>query len=171
MTGGGCGNIPIQTDTTIAYLRLKRQAGADILQVFDSWAGILSPAQYREFALPYLRQIRTALADDLLILFARGAAHAWPALAEMGANVVGLDWNITAPAARQLLGPEQVVQGNLDPCALYAQEADIQHLTTTMLNDFGGHQIANLGHGVYPDTPLDNVRCFVETVKNYRYSS
>ncbi len=157
------------TNTTIAYLRRKRAAGADILQVFDSWAGILSPAQYREFALPCLRKIRTALSDELLIFFARGATHSWPALAEMGADVVGLDWNITAPDARKLLGADQAVQGNLDPCALYAQKSEIQKLTLQMLKDFGGRQIANLGHGVYPDTPLENVRTFVEIVKSYRY--
>ncbi len=159
------------TQTTIAYLKEKIKNGADIVQLFDSWGGILSPQMYQEFALPYLRQIHDAITEVPRIVFARGAMTAWPQFAEFGADVIGLDWNIRAKDARKLLGAAQVVQGNLDPCALYGPAEHITSLTTQMLDDFGGHQIANLGHGVYPDTPLENVRHFVETVKNYRYKN
>lgn len=159
------------TTTTIAYLKGKINAGVNIIQLFDSWASLLSPAQYQEFALPYLLQISEEIQSVPKIVFARGAAHSWPAFSTPNIQVIGLDWSVTAKNARKLLGAEQVVQGNLDPCALYSQDTDIQKLTETMLNDFGGHHITNLGHGVYPDTPLENVRCFVETVKKYRYSS
>ena len=157
------------TESTIAYLHTKIAAGVDLVQVFDSWAGLLSPSQYQEFALPYMERICRSIDQVPKIVFARGAQHTWPAFKNINADVIGLDWTIRAKDARKLLGAEQVVQGNIDPCILYAQAADIQENTIKMLKDFGGHHIANLGHGVYPDTPLDNVRVFVDTVKNFSY--
>ncbi|MFN0217133.1 MAG: uroporphyrinogen decarboxylase [Saprospiraceae bacterium] len=155
------------TDTTIAYLRGQVAAGADLLQVFDSWAGELPPEHYRSFALPYLRQICESVPEVPKTVFAKGAWFALEELAELPCQVLGLDWNISPKFARQKTGNSKVLQGNLDPCSLYADTKTIEKETIAMLRAFGGNHIANLGHGVYPDTPLDGVRAFVETVKMY----
>lgn len=154
------------TEATIAYLKQKIAAGVHVVQVFDSWASILAPAQYREFSLPYLRQICEAIDEVPVTVFAKGA---WSTLREQGdlpCATLGLDWQTTPEHARALVGTEKVLQGNLDPCQLYAAPAQVRAATQTMLDRFGGHRhIANLGHGVYPDTPLDSVRAFVHTVQ------
>ena len=159
------------TTTTIAYLKQQIEAGANLVQLFDSWAGVLGPATFETFALPYLTRIAQAIEAVPVTLFAKGAWHALPALANTACQVVGVDWTHTPQQIRELLGPQQVIQGNLDPCVLYANPNEIRQLTETMLQQFGGHHIANLGHGVYPDTPLDNVRVFVDTVKAFDYTT
>jgi uroporphyrinogen decarboxylase len=155
------------TDTTIAYLQQQVAAGADLLQLFDSWAGELTPTQYRSFAVPYLYQICAAIPEVPKTVFAKGAWFALEDLAELPCQVIGLDWNISPAFAKEKTGGKKVLQGNLDPCTLYSDTKTIEKETLLILGDFGGHHIANLGHGVYPDTPLDGVRAFVETVKNY----
>ncbi len=157
------------TDTTIAYLRGQVAAGADLLQLFDSWAGELPPAHYRTFALPYLHRICAALPGVPKTVFAKGAWFALEDLADLPCQVLGLDWNIAPEWARAATGGSKVLQGNLDPCALYGQVQSIETETIAMLQAFGGKHIVNLGHGVYPDTPLEGVRTFVETVKAFRY--
>ena len=146
-------------------------SGADLIQVFDSWAGALSPESFASFSLPYLQRIATAITEVPVTLFAKGAWYALPQLAQSDCQVVGLDWTQTPEEVRAQLGSKQVVQGNLDPCALYADADTIRSMTKKMLKGYGGHHIANLGHGVYPDTPLDNVRVFVDTVKAFDYAS
>lgn len=153
------------TDTTIAYLKHQVAAGADLLQLFDSWAGELPPAHYRAFAVPYLRQICAAIPEVPKTVFAKGAWFALEDLAELPCQVIGLDWNISPEYAKKATGGSKVLQGNLDPCNLYADAATIKKETKAMLQAFGGKHIANLGHGVYPDTPLDGVRVFVDTVR------
>lgn len=157
------------TTTTIAYLQEQVRCGADLIQVFDSWAGVLSPDSFYTFSLPYMKRIVDAIKDVPVTLFAKGAWYAGKEIAATGCNVVGLGWTQTPADVRASLGAKQVVQGNLDPCALYADAATIKSMTQTMLKGFGPHHIANLGHGVYPDTPLDSVKVFVETVKEFRY--
>ncbi len=159
------------TTTTIAYLQNQVKAGADLIQIFDSWAAVLTPQSFQTFSLPYLQRIVAALGDVPTTLFAKGAWHSLQKIAETNCNVVGLGWTKTPKEIRQILGSKQVVQGNLDSCALYADRATIGQLTKTMLEDFGQHHIANLGHGVYPDTPLDSVKVFVDTVKSFRYAT
>jgi uroporphyrinogen decarboxylase len=153
------------TDTTIAYLRGQVAHGADLVQLFDSWAGELPPAHYRAFALPYLQQICVAIPEVPKTVFAKGAWFALPELAELPCQVIGLDWNISPEQARSATGGKKVLQGNLDPCALYADTQTIEKETLAMIRAFDGQHIVNLGHGVYPDTPLDGVRAFVDTVK------
>ena len=154
------------TDGTIAYLRAQVRAGADLLQVFDSWAGLLSPGQYQTFALPYLDQIARALPEVPVTLFAKGAFFARAELGQLPCQVVGLDWTMDAAESRRLVGPDKTLQGNLDPCALFGSFDQIRQQTRRMLDDFGPRRhIANLGHGVYPDTDPDKVRCFVDAVK------
>lgn len=156
------------TDTTIAYLKLKVKSGVNLVQVFDSWAGILSPLQFRTFALPYLQQIASAIETVPVTVFAKGAWFAYQDLAELDCNVIGIDWN-TSPFYAKALLKDKICQGNLDPCQLYGQPKDVEAAALKMVQDFGHKHIANLGHGVYPDTPLDNVRVFVDTIKRYQY--
>ena len=157
------------TDTTIAYLKQKIKFGVNLVQIFDSWAGILSPQQYDVFALPYMQQIARSIEDTPVTVFAKGAWFAMEGLQKCDAQVIGLDWNIKPDLARKILGSQQVVQGNMDPCQLYGSIAEIESATRHMIQSFGSHHIVNLGHGVYPDTPLDGVKAFVNTVKNYQY--
>jgi uroporphyrinogen decarboxylase len=157
------------TDATIVYLQQKIAAGVDTVQLFDSWAGLLSPDSYRTFAVPYLRQIADALpADTPKIVFPKGAWFATPDFAESGFDVIGLDWTIAPQLARTQAG-NKVLQGNMDPCMLYADTKTIERETQKMLRAFGTKHIANLGHGVYPDTPLDGVKAFINTIKEFRY--
>jgi uroporphyrinogen decarboxylase len=157
------------TDTTIAYLRHQIAAGADLIQLFDSWAGELPPAHYKAFALPYLRQICEALPEVPKTIFAKGAWFALEEINDLPCQVIGLDWNIAPEFARNITGTNRVLQGNLDPCLLYASHKTIENETVAMIKAFKSHHIVNLGHGVYPDTPLDGVRAFVQTVKQFRY--
>ncbi len=157
------------TETIIAYLQNKVAAGVDAVQVFDSWAGVLSPGLYREFCIPYLKRICESPGDVPLILFAKDAWFAFDELARLPANALGMDWTMDPSWARSVAGPDRVLQGNLDPCTLYASPDTIETAARTMIRSFGQHHIANLGHGVYPDTPLAGVKAFVNTVKNFRY--
>lgn len=159
--------LQVITDSTIAYLKAQVAAGANLVQVFDSWAGILSPQQYERFSLPYLRQICDAINTVPVTIFAKGAYFARKAIGELSCSVVGLDWNMDIAESRALI-PHKTLQGNLDPCVLYASYDEIEKETRAMLEAYGDHPfIANLGHGVYPDTDPDKVRCFIDTVKAY----
>lgn len=155
------------TQSTINYLKAQVEAGADLIQVFDSWAGILSPEQYSEFSLRYISRICDAIPEVPKTVFAKGAFFAREEMNQVNCNVVGLDWNMGIAESRKLL-PGKVLQGNLDPCALYGSLADVKRETELMLRSFGAEKhIANLGHGLYPDTQVDNVKCFINTVKEY----
>lgn len=154
---------------TAAYLKGKISHGADLIQLFDSWAGVLPPAHYEAFALRYLKLIIDELGDAVPItVFAKDARHAIPSIGKLACNVVQLDW-IADPVLARSQVQGKVLQGNLDPVQLYAPLPEVERATLAMLDKFGPHHIANLGHGVYPDTPLDGVKTFVNTVKNYRY--
>ncbi|MEQ8703720.1 MAG: uroporphyrinogen decarboxylase [Phaeodactylibacter sp.] len=157
------------SETIIAYLKLKVQSGVQLVQIFDSWAGILSPEQYREFALPYIRAICEGITEVPVTVFSKGAWFVYEDLGQLDCQVIGLDWNTPPEVARQWVGDGKVLQGNLDPCQLYAAPEVIEKAAIKMLERFGRKHIANLGHGVYPDTPLEGVRAYVDTVKAYRY--
>lgn len=155
------------TDTTIAYLKAQAKHGADLVQIFDSWAGILSPDQYRKFSLPYIAQICDAINEVPVTVFAKGAFFARKEMSNLKCEVIGLDWNMDISESRRMI-PHKTLQGNLDPCVLYGSFKDIEKHTKKMIKNFGGQKyIANLGHGVYPDTDPDKVKCFIDTVKNY----
>lgn len=159
------------TDTTIAYLKAQVKAGADVIQIFDSWAGILSPSLYEEFSLRYIRQIVEALKADgvPVTVFAKGAFFALDGIAATGCRTVGIDWNTPPAMARHLCGPEVTLQGNLDPAVLLGPDSHVIGETEKMLAAFGTQKyIANLGHGVYPETDPDRVRTFIRTVKGWR---
>jgi uroporphyrinogen decarboxylase len=156
------------TDTTIAYLKAQIKAGADVVQIFDSWAGIFEPEQYREFGEKYINQISTAITEVPLTVFAKGAWWSIERFAQTGCTTIGIDWNITMKEARQKAGNAKVLQGNLDPCLLYGTIPDIQKASNKMLQGFAGNRhIANLGHGVYPDTDPQKLKCFIDTVKEF----
>jgi uroporphyrinogen decarboxylase len=157
------------TETSIAYLKLKIESGCQLVQIFDSWAGILSPSLYKEFALPYIAQICDAVTEAPKIVFAKGAWFAMEEIGKLNCEVVGLDWNMSPEWARDQLNSQQLLQGNFDPSMLYADKKTIETETIKMINQFKRGHIANLGHGVYPDTPLENVKVFVDTVKTFRY--
>jgi uroporphyrinogen decarboxylase len=155
------------TQSTINYLKAQVKAGADIVQVFDSWAGILSPDQYDAFSLPYISKICDAIREVPVIVFAKGAFFSRHKMNALNCSVVGLDWNMGIKESRQLI-PDKVLQGNLDPCALYGSIDDVKRETRKMLEEFGPHKhIANLGHGLYPDIEVDKVKCFIDTVKEF----
>jgi uroporphyrinogen decarboxylase len=159
------------TETTIAYLSAQVAAGADCVQLFDSWGGLLGPADFSTFSLPYLERIIRALGEQCpTILFAKGAWFALDQMRQTGASALGVDWCITPETARQMAGPGAVLQGNLDPARLLGPRQDIARLTREMLERFErGRHIANLGHGILPQVPVDNARAFVDTVKAYSY--
>jgi uroporphyrinogen decarboxylase len=160
------------TESTIDYFKAQVGAGANLLQIFDSWAGILSPEQYKIFSLPYIAQICNAIgrhpANEVPItVFAKGAFFARKEMAKLNCDVVGIDWNMDIKESRKMI-PNKTLQGNLDPCVLYASFKEIEKHTKKMLKTFGKQNyIANLGHGVYPDTDPEKVKCFIETVKSY----
>lgn len=154
------------TQSTINYLKAQIHAGADVVQIFDSWAGVLSPEQYSTFSARYIHQICQAIDEVPVTVFAKGAFFALSEIAEMPCQAIGLDWHTKPQFARQAVGKYKVLQGNLDPCQLYASPEAVAQATTQMLRDFGSQRyIANLGHGVYPDTPLESVKAFVRAVQ------
>lgn len=156
------------TETTIGYLKAQIVSGADMVQVFDSWAGILSEEQYKEFALPYISKICDAIEDVPVTVFAKGAYFIRKELGGLNCQTIGLDWNMDPIESRQLIGDSKTLQGNLDPCVLYSDFKTIEKKTKEMLSLYkGGSHIANLGHGVYPDVNPEAVKCFIETVKAF----
>lgn len=157
------------TDVTITYLKAQIKSGAHIVQVFDSWAGILPKNQYEAFALPYLKKIASAIQDVPVTLFSKGAYTSIKELAELDCNTVGVDWNMQMTEVRQLVGENRTLQGNLDPCALYSSHEEVKNATQKMLQSFTSKRhIVNLGHGVYPDVDPEKVKTFINTVKEYK---
>ncbi|PEN05065.1 uroporphyrinogen decarboxylase [Longimonas halophila] len=151
------------------YLIKQVDAGAQALQVFDSWAGLLGPSLYRTFGIPYLesivRTVKEAHPDVPCIAFAKGAPYAQPALAAAGYDALSLDWTMSPETIRAEIDTDIVLQGNLDPCALYSAPDDIRRQVQHMLAAFGPqHHIANLGHGMHPDHDPDHAGVFIEAV-------
>ena len=158
------------TDITILYLKEQVKAGADVVQVFDSWSGSLSPADFKLFSQPYLLQIADALADLApVILFPKGSWYALEDLGRSRASAIGIDWCISPQMARELSGGSICLQGNFDPAKLLLPPAEIKKEVHAMIEAFGvQHYIANLGHGITPNIPVENAKAFVEAVKEYQ---
>ena len=158
------------TETTILYLKAQINAGADMLQVFDSWAGILGHEQYMEFGMKYVNRICDEIDEVPLTIFSKGAYTVLKEMGQLNCNTIGLDWNMDVHQSRKLIGENKTLQGNMDPCVLYADFKRIEFETKEMLCKFGKNRhIANLGHGVYPDIKPEKVKCFIETVKSYQH--
>ena len=157
------------TDVTILYLKAQADAGADMVQVFDSWSGMLSPADFKIYAQPYLIQIADALSKHVLVtLFPKGSWYALPELSKSSASGLGIDWNITPQMAREMTGNRITLQGNFDPSKLLAPIPQIKKEVKEMIDAFGVNKyIANLGHGILPNIPVDHARAFVDAVKEY----
>ncbi len=168
--------LGIVTEAVIAYLSAQRDAGAQALQVFDTWGGTLSPAMYREFSLPYLAQIAAAFKGGAvpLILFGKGNAPHLDALFDSGADAIGVDWTVTMEDAARRNGGRVALQGNLDPAMLYgspdAVRAQVRNVLDSYRDGNGGSRdghVFNLGHGMSPDMNPDHVAALVDEVHRY----
>lgn len=159
------------TTITIDYLKAQVKAGADALQIFDSWGGILSAKDYDRFSLPYLRRILDALREECpVILFARGRSDYLKQLSEANPAAISIDWMTDPQKARNEISSKVTIQGNLDPAILLCPIPIIKERTEIMLRTFGNFRyIAGLGHGVLPTTPPENAMAFIETVKKFRF--
>ena len=164
--------LEVVTEAVIAYLAAQREAGAQALQIFDTWGGVLSPAMYREFSLRYLARIAQELPRGEgaertpLILFGKGNAPHLEALADTGAEGVGVDWSVTLEEARRRTGGRVALQGNLDPAVLFASPERIRAEAAAVLQSYGpgpGH-VFNLGHGITPDVKPDHLKALVDAV-------
>jgi len=153
------------TDATIAYLNAKVEAGVQVLQLFDSWAGAMDASLFERYSMPRLRRICESVTGTPLIVFAKGAGWQMDRLATLPCAALGVDWHMPVSAARRM-APNHVLQGNLDPSVLYGTEREVRAATQRMLSDFGrGRHVANLGHGVYPDINPDRVRAFIDEIQ------
>lgn len=171
--------LNILANFTIDHLVEQVVAGAQIVQLFESHCACLTLDLFNRFSLPYLSQIAKGVRDELskrnvppvpFIVFAKDAHFGFEDLAKTGLfDVIGLDWTIS-PTAIQTLRNENstvILQGNLDPCALYSSKENLEKFVRQMLEVFGTQKyIANLGHGIYPDAPVDNVKWFIDAVHN-----
>ncbi len=156
------------TDFTIEYMKEQQRAGVDALQLFDSWAGILGREQYETFGLSYIRKIAQAFEGFPFTVFSKGAIASLPDISEIPCTTIGLDWNMDIRETRQLVGKNKTLQGNLDPCLLYADAKTIQVEVNKLLDSFESpRHIVNLGHGVYPDIDPEKVKVLIKTVKEY----
>ncbi len=161
------------TDTTIDYLTAQIEAGADTVQLFDSWGGLLSKADFEMYSLKYISQIVEKIKDKApTIIFAKGAWHSLTEMSKSGAAGLGIDWCITPEKAREFVGERICLQGNFDPAKLLAPIPIIERETKEMLRAFGKkNYIANLGHGILPNVPVDHARAFVNTVKEFDFQN
>ena len=155
--------------TVAVYLSAKIEAGAQAVQIFDTWGGILPPDEFKEFSLRYIEQVLQLLKRNgaPTIVFCKDCGHSIEAIADTGCDVVGLDWSIDIEKARMMVGRYVALQGNLDPTMLYAPPDRIRNGVIKILAKFGngsGH-IFNLGHGILPDIPVEHVKAFVQAVK------
>ncbi|HYG05549.1 MAG TPA: uroporphyrinogen decarboxylase [Stenotrophomonas sp.] len=172
--------LEVTTDAVIAYLGAQRAAGAQALQVFDTWGGVLSPAMYREFSLPYLTRIARELERGQgsertpLILFGKGNGVHLEALADSGADALGVDWTVELGEAARRTGGRVALQGNLDPATLYGAPEAISREAACVLDSYAagnggsreGH-VFNLGHGMSPDMDPEHVRVLVDAVHTH----
>jgi uroporphyrinogen decarboxylase len=160
--------IDLLTETVRRYCEAQIASGAQAIQIFDTWGGILDPDHYRKFSLDPMFEIVSTMqrGDAPVIVFSRGAAHALKDIAAIGADVVGLDWTVDIAGARSLIGESVALQGNLDPSFLYASPENIRKEVRSILRRFGpgpGH-IFNLGHGILPGVPVDHAIAMVRAV-------
>lgn len=156
-------------ESTRHYLQAQIDAGAQVVQLFETWAGELDRAGFYEFVLPYLQTIIAGLKSSSVpvILFVKGCSHLLESMRESGAGVLSVDWRVDLMEARRRLGPQVVLQGNVDPAVLLGPAELVRRAVEDCLAQTGGvGHILNLGHGVLPQTPVENVRLFVETAKS-----
>ncbi len=155
------------TGTVVSYLNAQIEAGVHAVQIFDTWGGILTPDDFETFSLQYIQRIIEELDRKVpVIVFAKGTGQLLESIAQTGCDVVGIDWMTDIGAARRRIGSQVALQGNMDPCVLYASPERIRREVEKILGKFGegeGH-IFNLGHGILPDIPVDHARAFIDAV-------
>ncbi|ATL44454.1 uroporphyrinogen decarboxylase [Elizabethkingia sp. HX WHF] len=158
------------TDTTIAYLKRKVEKGVSAVQIFDSWGGMLSPADYQEFSWKYINQIVEALSPlTEVVVFAKGCWYALEDMAKSKVSALGVDWTVTPEIARKLTGGNITLQGNFDPARLHSSPETIRKMVHEMIDRFGKDKyIANLGHGILPNIPVENAEAFIRAVVEYK---
>jgi uroporphyrinogen decarboxylase len=159
--------MDLLADATARYLAGQIEAGAEAVQLFDSWVGVLAPADYRAFVLPHVQRLIKALPPGVPVVhFGTGTAALLPLMREAGGDVIGLDWRVDLDAGWAAVGPDVAVQGNLDPAVLLAPPAYIKDRAADVLRRAGGRagHVFNLGHGVHRQTPVDHVRALVDFV-------
>ncbi|MDQ7817590.1 MAG: uroporphyrinogen decarboxylase [Melioribacteraceae bacterium] len=157
------------SDSVADYLSAKIESGANAVQIFDTWGGILSPSDFEEFSLNYITKIISKIKreDEPVIVFAKGVHYNLSELANSGADVIGLDWTMTLGDVRKSIGDKVALQGNLDPTILYAPKEKIKAEAIRVMKSFGkgtGH-VFNLGHGILPDVNPENLKYLVDVVK------
>lgn len=158
------------TDVTIAYLKRKVQNGVSAVQIFDSWGGMLSPEDYQEFSWKYINQIIEALAPEThVVVFGKGCWFALEEMAKSKASALGVDWTITPELARKFTNNSITLQGNFDPARLHSSPEVIRKMVHEMIDRFGKDKyIANLGHGILPNIPLENAEAFIRAVVEWK---
>ena len=164
------GLLDTLASTVSSYLLFQIESGAQVIQLFDTWAGELDRSDYEEFALPYTQKIFDAVGTRVpRILYLNGCSAILESMASSGAEVISIDWRISLAEARRRVGDRVALQGNLDPCVLLGSKERIAAKTAEILEQAGpaGH-ILNLGHGILPPTPVENARAFVEFGQSYR---
>ena len=161
--------LQILTDQSIAYLKMQIEAGVEVIQIFDSWANLLSRAEFCRFALPFLRQIVQAIKEVPIIIFSRASSHFVSEIVSIKPRGISFDSTYSMEEIRRRVPSTLAVQGNLDPELLYAPIDVIEKETTKLLQSMRGDPgfIVNLGHGVLPDVPVDHVKAFVNTVRDF----
>lgn len=165
--------LDVLTQSVIAYLSAQIAAGCDAVMIFDTWGGVLSTTDYQQFSLQPMQKIVTALKqkypDTPVVLFTKGGAQWLELMAASGCDALSLDWTIDIGVARQRVGHQVALQGNLDPTALYADASTLRAKVKDVLQSFGNHpgHVFNLGHGMQPDFNPDNVAVLVGAVHEY----
>ena len=156
------------TTMSMEYLNAQITAGAQCIQIFDTWGGILSPADYERYVLPYTTRLINGLnrMETPVIHFVKGSGAMLDTVLKAGGDVMGLDWHVGLGAARDILGSQMAVQGNLDPTVLFATKEIIEREVKRVLDENAGRpgHIFNLGHGILPTVPPENARFMVECV-------
>jgi len=159
------------TITVISYLSYQIKAGVQAVQIFDTWAGVLSPLDYKKLILPYVKKATSELRKEgiPIIYFVNDCAGILKEIKKSGADVIGIDWKIDIAEAIKKLGKKVVVQGNLDPCALFLSKEEIEERVKDILwkGEAANGHIFNLGHGILPETPVENAIALVEAVHRY----
>jgi uroporphyrinogen decarboxylase len=159
----------------VEYLRVQSRAGAQAIQLFDSWVGSLSPGDYEEYVLPHVQSIFSALRVEgiPLIYFGTGTTGLLPLMRKAGSDVMGIDWRVRLEEGWALVGHDIGIQGNLDPMVLFASEKEIERRVRDIMQQAAGRpgHIFNLGHGILPSTPLHNVEFTIDCVRRFSNDS
>ncbi|NNC23798.1 uroporphyrinogen decarboxylase [Salinisphaera sp. USBA-960] len=161
--------LTLLADTTADYLNAQIRAGADAVQIFDTWGGTLSTTAFETFSLAYIRRIIDQLDPAPVIVFTKGGGGWLESLADSGADALGLDQTLSMGAARARVGERVALQGNADPALLYARPAAIRREVAAIIDSFGPHagHVFNLGHGVTPEVEPDRVAALVDAVHEF----